>query len=692
MLPRTWDPTKHAGQDPTGAVLVPLDSGDEGWLFVQNMLRQTCEAANLVRLQRVQWPKLWGEFTRYRDDYLGGKSNERLLFHGTGTRSATELSAHPHGLDPGFSSGGFYGLGIYLAQEASYPLGGGYAHRVAGSGGTRLQLLLVRANLGTQQDLGQRIDSSTRAMKMPDARSDGGRFHSVRAGPHRPFLSGTVESSLDASVIHVVYESRQLYPQYVLEIEFDLAPEVAATTSAAAEAPPYNVGSSAAIDSRAGSSSSMPSAAPASPLSKRARHYASPDASAAAAIPIAPAGQLEALVAALVREGPPAEKTNVVVALSQLLSQADGAAREAIVAAGGIEALVALVRDGSPDGKAAAAGALHNLSFNNDGSKASIAAAGGIRELVALVRDGSSDGKAAAAAALRNLSSNHAWTSALIAAAGGIEALVALVRDGSPDSKMPAAGVLRNMSINLVALVRDSSLEGKAAAARALCNLSANYGAGSASIAAAGGIEALVELARDGSPDSTAAAAGVLCNLSYNNDGRSTSIVAAGGVEVLVALTCNGSSDSKAAAARALNILGFNHEERKALITAAGGIEALVALARDGSPDGKAAAAKALRNLANNHDGRQESIVVAGGIEMLVAVVRDSDCSPEGRSAAARALCNLSTNDGRKALIVAAGGREALVALARDGGSREFKEAVASALRLLNAARVNPNS
>ena len=75
-------------------------------------------------------------------------------------------------------------------------------------GGTRLQLLLVRANLGMQQELGQRVDDATRAMKMPDARGDGpagARFHSVRAGPHRPFLSGTGGSSLDASVVHVVY-------------------------------------------------------------------------------------------------------------------------------------------------------------------------------------------------------------------------------------------------------------------------------------------------------------------------------------------------------------------------------------------------------------------------------------------------------------------------------------------------------
>jgi len=103
MLPREWDSTIHGGQDANVHVLVPLDPGDDGWLFTQSLLRTSCPAAKLVGLQRVQWPRLWGEFARYRDDHLGGDANEQLLFHGTGKSSATELFAHPHGLDPKFS-------------------------------------------------------------------------------------------------------------------------------------------------------------------------------------------------------------------------------------------------------------------------------------------------------------------------------------------------------------------------------------------------------------------------------------------------------------------------------------------------------------------------------------------------------------------------------------------------------------
>ena len=45
------------------------------------------------------------------------------------------------------------------------------------------------------------------------------RYTSVRAGPHRPNLSGPGESGLDASVFHVVYEKELMYPAYVIEVE-----------------------------------------------------------------------------------------------------------------------------------------------------------------------------------------------------------------------------------------------------------------------------------------------------------------------------------------------------------------------------------------------------------------------------------------------------------------------------------------
>ena len=56
-------------------------------------------------------------------------------------------------------------------------------------------------------------------------------FNSVRGGPHRPFISGSGDSSVDASLVHVVYESRQCYPAFVVELD------VGGAAAAALEAP-----------------------------------------------------------------------------------------------------------------------------------------------------------------------------------------------------------------------------------------------------------------------------------------------------------------------------------------------------------------------------------------------------------------------------------------------------------------------
>ena len=203
----------------------PAAPGDAEWLLAATLVRAACPTAQLVSVRRVQWLELWEDYERHRDRYLPWQgANERLLFHGTCALSAKEVLAHPKGLDPAFSSGGFYGRGVYLAEDLNYPIGGRYAHRVSGHNGKRLQMFVVRAALGVQQEMGSRINEE---MKMPGVRSDGPPrvlYDSVRAGPHRPFLSGTGESGLNASIIHVVYDRLQLYPQYVIEFDLDVDP------------------------------------------------------------------------------------------------------------------------------------------------------------------------------------------------------------------------------------------------------------------------------------------------------------------------------------------------------------------------------------------------------------------------------------------------------------------------------------
>merc|ERR1712196_69020 len=73
---------------------------------------------------------------------------------------------------------------------------------------------------------------------------------------------------------------------------------------------------------------------------------------------------------------------------------------------GGISALIALLRDGTPEAQEKAAGALSNLACNVE-NQVRIAAEGGIVALLALLRDGTPEAKEQAAGALCHLADEY---------------------------------------------------------------------------------------------------------------------------------------------------------------------------------------------------------------------------------------------------------------------------------------------
>ena len=108
-------------------------------------------------------------------------------------------------------------------------------------------------------------------------------------------------------------------------------------------------------------------------------------------------------------------------------------------------ALIAGVRDGTAEAKSVAAAELSQLAAVGTDNQVLIASLGGISALIALIRNGSPEGKGNAADAFRFLARNDD-NAVLIAREGGIPPLIALVRDGSAEGKAKAAGALRNLS------------------------------------------------------------------------------------------------------------------------------------------------------------------------------------------------------------------------------------------------------
>ena len=136
--------------------------------------------------------------------------------------------------------------------------------------------------------------------------------------------------------------------------------------------------------------------------------------------------EMRPLVARLGSSSSARSQELAAIELHDLVRESNGADSHeaAIVRAGAIEPLVALLRGGGERAQRAAAGALSYLATDH---QAAIAQAGAIEPLVALVRGGSAEAQGAAASALGNLAGDNADNRVAIARAGAIAPLVALV-------------------------------------------------------------------------------------------------------------------------------------------------------------------------------------------------------------------------------------------------------------------------
>ena len=204
-----------------------------------------------------------------------------------------------------------------------------------------------------------------------------------------------------------------------------------------------------------------------------------------------------------------------------------------IVEESDIPPLVALVTNGSdPRGQQEAVTALANIALNA-AIRAKIVAAGGIAALVALMRKGNTRCQAEAAWALDILARDDigavdsAANHAAIVDAAAVDQLVAVLTNGSTDREQ-AARELANFA--LCATIQEA-------------------------IADAGAIPPLVELVRNGAAGGQEEAARALLNLALGGAANQAAIVAAGGIEALVALVMNGSDGGKSYAGWALEKL-----------------------------------------------------------------------------------------------------------------------------------------
>ena len=162
-----------------------------------------------------------------------------------------------------------------------------------------------------------------------------------------------------------------------------------------------------------------------------------------------------------------------------------------------------------------AAGALMNLASNDADNQAAIMAAGALKPLVAILRDGASSRRAReyVAGALMNLTLRQPSTQAEVAAAGAIPLLASMLSE-APSADAPADAA------------HAGDIDGRGyfypmeEVAGALTNLADSNDANQRAVVAAGAIPPLVALLGDASASHREEAAGTLMNLAACDDNK----------------------------------------------------------------------------------------------------------------------------------------------------------------------------
>ena len=377
-------------------------------------------------------------------------------------------------------------------------------------------------------------------------------------------------------------------------------------------------------------------------------------------------------------------KEAAALALSEYMAR--GGDIEAVVAAGAIGALVALVHSGTSGAKAEAAKALERLAAD-DVVRERVVEAGALEVLLAAVRSSTKADEFVgycAAGAVGALSGSAAVRYPLGA---DVYACVVALHSGPGVAAAEAVRTLRilvpyvepgqvALADNTEAVIALLRTDAAAEAAEALQEM-ANYCREYDSLELDGAIAPLMDVLRFGAEPAREHAAGALHALA---DRYGPAVVRAGGIAALVACMRTGAQDGetfvRSAAAGALGLIAGGFE---ADVIAEGGVDVLVDLLQFDCESAdllRCMVACALRRLARHQLARRR-IVEAGALPPLVAMLSHGPTAEE----AADALAGLIAGDvGAAKSAVAAGAVPQLVALASTGRGMEPRKAAVTAL------------
>ena len=370
--------------------------------------------------------------------------------------------------------------------------------------------------------------------------------------------------------------------------------------------------------------------------------------------------------------------------------------QNAVVKAGGLRPILALLGSRYHSAQCMALHALANVAMDNLSNQDEIARLEGLPPLISLLSSGSSapDVQMYAARALAALVKHNSHNQSIVTDIGAIPLLVSLLRATNvPSVEAAATGALWALSVGnatnqgsvasagavslLVSMLGSRSGEAANLAGNALSSIGLDNPAGLREIS-----KMLVELMITARRESTQErAAATLWRLVRQNLSQQLEIAKAGGAQPLVRLLRDGPPGGRSFALWSLSLC--IDDSNRAMVVESGAIQPLVDDLSSSDIAVAEQAAGALNKLANRHT--IEMIANAGAVSPLVALLdRSGECA-EIRQHAAGALSALAMIPSLRVAIERAGGISPLVALLTDPLSSESsKSSTALALGLLS--------
>uniref|UniRef100_A0A673XIT1 Poly [ADP-ribose] polymerase n=1 Tax=Salmo trutta TaxID=8032 RepID=A0A673XIT1_SALTR len=195
-LPAHWDDMKGSL-----LMLVPLTPASKEYKDVEKEFQKTLLNNTILAIERVQNDSLWKSY-QIRKNLLEEKNkhtnNEKLLFHGTSSKSITQINNHGFNRSYAGTHGAAIGNGTYFAVDSSYSAGG-YSKAVA-QGNKRMYLARVLVGDFTQGQAG---------LIVPPAKASGKDAD----------LYDSVTDNTSKPTMFVIFNDVQAYPEFLITFQ-----------------------------------------------------------------------------------------------------------------------------------------------------------------------------------------------------------------------------------------------------------------------------------------------------------------------------------------------------------------------------------------------------------------------------------------------------------------------------------------